>query len=202
MSRPVAPQVAKLMHQGLELLKANRFLESARAFERAVQRMPELADAHCLRADALMRAGKIDQARASVERAVRLRPDWGDAWVLRGNLEAFQDRFAEAESMYRRAIALLGSRPELHANLARALENQGQLEDALDEYERALAQTDGAAIRMGRALLLLRMGRHAQAEQAWREMLDRDPNSREAMKQLLDMYLRARRIEDIEEICA
>ncbi len=202
MSRHVTPQVAKLMHQGLELLKANRFLESARAFERAVQRMPDFADAHCLRADALMRAGKIEQARACAERAVRLRPDWGDAWVLRGNLEAFQERFAEAESMYRRAIALMGSRPELHANLAQALENQGRLEEALAEYERALAKIDGAAIRTGRASVLLRMARQAEAEQAWREMLDRDPDSREAMKQLLDMYLRAGRIEDIEQICA
>src|SRR5688500_17351805 len=113
MSGPVAPQVAKLMQQGLDLLTANRFRESARAVERAVERMREGADAHWSRAYALMRAGKIDQARACVERAVRLRPDWGDAWALRGNLEAFQDRFAEAESMYRRAIALLGSRPEL-----------------------------------------------------------------------------------------
>jgi tetratricopeptide (TPR) repeat protein len=189
------------MQRGLQHMQAGEFIEAGRAFERAAQQMPDLADAHCFRADALMRAGKLEPALSSAERAVRLRPGWGEAWMLRGNIEALLERFAEAEATFRRAIDLMGSHPGLHANLAHVLADQGRLEEALGEYDRALEQKDAVDIRAKRALLLYRLGRRTESEQAWNEVLERDPRSLEAMEQLLQLYMGQRRYDDIESLC-
>ena len=82
----------------MQLVQAAQYLDAARAFERAAQQSPTLADAHAMRADALMRAGTFEPALASVERALRLRPGWPEALMLRGNIEGLLGRHREAEA--------------------------------------------------------------------------------------------------------
>jgi tetratricopeptide (TPR) repeat protein len=202
MARTVTPKVAALIERGMQSMRTGEFLEAARAFERALQQMPELAEVHAMRGDALLRANKPDMALASAERALRLRADWAEALMLRGNIEAELGRFAEAEASFRGALRALGPAAPVQANLGNVLLEQGKFEDALAAFEAALGARDDAGVHAGKAKALFGLGRVDDAERAWRAVLERDPGSLEAMEQLLQLYMGMRRIDELEEICA
>ena len=54
-----------------------------------------------------------------------------------------QKRFAEAEARLRTAIALADKKAPAHCLLAQALEGQGNLDDALSEWDSCLKYADG-----------------------------------------------------------
>lgn len=201
MSRPVTPKVAKLLQEGTQLMQAGVFLEAGRAFERAAQQMPDLADAHCFRADALMRAGKLEQALSSVVRAIRLRPGWGEALMLRGNIEALLERFAAAEASFRDALRLLGPTAALQKNLGNVLLEQERFAEALEAYEQALRQADLLELQLKRMQVLYRLRRMEEAERAARQVLDRVPDSLEALELLANVYAGSHRFEELQALC-
>src|SRR5688572_25218786 len=202
MARTVTPKVAALIERGMQLARNGEFLEAGRQFERALQQMPDLAEVHAMRADALMRADKLEPALASAERALRLRPDWGEALMLRGNIEALLARLPAAEASFRRALQLAGPSPALYANLGNALFEQERFADALDAYEQALSGNETTDLHARRAKTLYALGRGEEAMRAWERVLERDPASLEAMEQLLQLYMAFRKIDELEALCA
>jgi len=201
MARTVTPKVAALIERGRQLGAAGDFSEAARAFERALQQMPDLAEVHAMRADALVRAGKLEPAQASAERAVRLRPGWGEALVLRGNIEALLGRPAAAAESFGHAMKILGPLPLLLANLAGALLEQERFAEALAAYDAALKGGAPPQVESGRARALMGLGRRAEAEAAWNRILEREPASVEALEQLLQIYTAERRFDELEAVC-
>src|SRR5882672_6307362 len=200
MARTVTPKVAALIERGMQSVRAGDFLEAARAFERALQQMPELAEVHAMRGDALLRASKPDMALASAERALRLRPGWSEALMLRGNIEAELGRFAAAEVSFREAMPALGA--AVQANLANVLLEQSKFEEALGALDAASHSRDDPALQAGRARAFFGLGRWDDAERVWRGVNKRDPGSLQAMEQLLQLYMGMRRIDELEAICA
>jgi tetratricopeptide (TPR) repeat protein len=136
--------VAALIERGMQLVRAGDFQEAARAFERALQQMPELAELHGMHAEALLRGGKPDAALAGVQRALRLRPGWGDALTLRGNILLEQLLFAEALDSY--ALALQGgANPRaLESGRARALLGLGRRGEAEAAWKVVLERDPGS----------------------------------------------------------
>jgi hypothetical protein len=118
--------------------------------------------------------------------------------MLRGNLQAMLERFADAEASFRQAIAASGATPALQGNLGNALFEQERFAEALEAYERALAGRDAPELHAKRAQTLLRLGRLREAEQAWTEVLSRNPLSLEAIEQLLQIYMGMRRFDDLQ----
>lgn len=202
MARTVTPKVAALIERGTQLARAGEFQEAGRAFERALQQMPELAEVHAMRADALMRADRLEPALASAERALRLRPGWGEALMLRGNIEALLLRFAAAEASFRQAMQRGGPLPALQANLGNVLFEQERFAEALVSYDAALQAGASPELLARRAKALYALGRREEATQAWEAVLERSPGSLEAMEQLLLLYMASRRMDDLAAICA
>jgi tetratricopeptide (TPR) repeat protein len=191
----LTPKVAALMERGVRLMQAGEFLEAGRTFERAAQQMPNLAEAHVMRADALMRAGKLEVALSNVERGLRLRPNWGEALMLRGNIEALLERFPAAEATFREAIRVAGPTPALLGNLGNVIAEQNRLEDALGKYQ-------AANLLSKQAFTLDRLGRRAEAEQIWRQVLEEDPGSLEAIEQLMQISMHFGRTEELDQMSA
>jgi tetratricopeptide (TPR) repeat protein len=200
-ARIVTPKVAALIERGRQLGTAGDFSEAARAFERALQQMPELAEVHAMRADALVRAGNLEPAQASAERAVRLRPGWGEALMLRGSIELMRGRFAAAADSLNQALKILGPLPRLQANLGSALLELERFAEALAAYDAALQGGAPPQLQAGRARALFGLGRRAEAEAAWKEVLEREPDSVEALEQLLPIYTAAGRFEELDALC-
>lgn len=202
MARTVTPKVAALIERGMQHVRAGDFQEAARSFERALQQMPELAEVHAMRADALMRADRIDAALGSVERALRLRPGWGEALMLRGSIEALLKRFAAAEATFREAIVRLGPLPALHGNLGNVLFEQERFAEALEAYDRALQGNDSPELLARRAKTVYALGRREEATEVWEAVLARNAESLEAMEQLLLLYMAERRMDELAALCA
>src|SRR5947208_2285206 len=139
----VSPKVTELMQRGVKRMQSGDFAEAERSFAKAVKLQPDFADAHCLLADARKQADKFDAALDSVKRALKLRPDWGEAWMLRGQIEALAGKFPDAEISYREAFRILGETPGGLAQLAKVLMELQRPEEALKEYDKALARAPG-----------------------------------------------------------
>ncbi len=190
------------MERGATLLQSAQYLEAARAFERAAQQSPTLADAHAMRADALMRGGKPEPALASVERALRLRPDWGEALVLRGNIEALLGRHPDAERSFRSALASVGDLPELRANLGHALQQQQRWAEALAAYEAALAKRpESASLHFWKGQMLWALSRPGDAEHSFRRAVALDGGLLDACRGLAVVLYQTRRYAEAEIPC-
>jgi len=157
--------------QGQALFRRGRFrmragdLEAAVAdFDRAIELLPDFADAVSSRAECLDMQGKSDAARPDYEHARRLwaahrtgAPDRSYLWRQQGRLSF------EVES-YELALERIKTGALPHAAVGNALLALGRPAEALRAYERALKikEKDSALLAMrGEALSLL--GRYRQA---------------------------------------
>ena len=203
MAVTLTPKVAALVERGTQLMRVGEFNEAARVLERALQQMPQVAELHGMQAEALLRSERLEAALAAAQRALRLRPGWGEALMLRGNIQARLGRSAEAETSFREAMRTLGAAPALQANLANVLLEQGRFGEALQAYDASLAGgADPLGLERGRARALLGVGRRADAEAAWKRVLEREPDSVEALEQLMQIYTGERRLDELEAVCA
>jgi tetratricopeptide (TPR) repeat protein len=202
MAITLTPKVAALVEHGAQLMRVGQFNEAARVLERALQQMPQVPELQGMHAEALLRAEKLDAALGAAQRALRLRPGWGEALMLRGNVEARLERFAEAEGSFREAMRAFGAAPALQANLGSVLLELGRFDEALAAFEAALRSLDDTGLHAGKAKALYGLGRRDESATSWRAVLAREPESLEALEQLLQIYMGERRLDELEEVCA
>ena len=121
------------------LRDAGRMTELVDEFrvEMGRDRNDAMARVHYCRA--LLWAGRLDESIAASREAVRMMPDFGPAWqVLAYGL--FTDRdWDGAISAYREALRRGPDNPAAHDELGIALRGRGRLDEALPEFERAVA---------------------------------------------------------------
>jgi protein O-GlcNAc transferase len=109
------------------------------AYRRALELKPDYPEAHNNLGIALAEQGQLDEAMAAYRRALELKPDYPEAHNNLGN--ALKGRRGPARRSHRRVSP--GARtqtrlPEAHNNLGNALKDQGQLDEAMAAYRRAL----------------------------------------------------------------
>lgn len=175
--------------QGQALFRRGRFsmragdLDAALAdFDRAIELLPDFADALSSRAECLDMQGKSDAARPDYERARRLwaahrtgAPDRSYIWRQQGRLSF------EVES-YELALERIKTGALPHAAVGNALLALGRPAEALAAYERALKikEKDGALLALrGEALSML--GRYRQAVAFFTMSLRHNPKAPETL---------------------
>lgn len=129
-------------------------------------------------------AGDLDAAESGYRRAIELDAWNADAIHLLGVLLAQKGHPKEAESLIRQALALRDVWA-FHDNLARILQDQGRLDEALDAYVRAadLHPENPDAFNNAAHLCFL-LNRPAQAEILLRRILERWPDQPVAFNNL------------------
>jgi Tfp pilus assembly protein PilF len=117
---------------------------------------------HDLGVEAL-RAGRAQEAISEYDQALKLQPDFPEAYLGRGLAYEFGfGRLDEAEKDYRKALALKKDYPEAHNDLGQLLAKTGRLEQAVAEFDAALADLmyrEPYMARCNKGLALWRMGR-------------------------------------------
>lgn len=87
-----------------------------------------------------------------------------------------QGRLADAIAAFSKGIAADPGEPLLHANIATALAQNGEVDAAQQEYECALSlEPDSTAALSGLGSLHVRLGRFAQARQCYERVLTLEP---------------------------
>jgi tetratricopeptide (TPR) repeat protein len=116
--------------------------------------------------------GDNERAEAAFRRAVAVDPSNPAALFWLGDTLERLDRFAEAAEVLRTARACGATEPRLPVILARALQQAGRLDDALQEWESLLRARPGDAdATCGKASCLRALGRDLETIAAWEAVM-------------------------------
>lgn len=164
MARNVSETVAKTIDPGREI----RQLETALGMTDSFANRANLADAY-------VQAGRFDEAIEHYEKGAtglfaddpRVLTGLGVAWLGKGDAERAVGYLARAKEEKSGSVS-----QEVEMLYAQALEQSGDHEGALEEYQTLIKQQRGEEARCRAGLLLRQMGRDEQATALFREMLD------------------------------
>ncbi len=142
-------------------------------------RQREAAEIHTNLGTEALRAGRSQEALREFEEALRSNDDLAEAHLGRGLVLEFSfGRTDEAEKEYRRAIALKPSMSEAHNNLGQLLAGRGRLDEALAEFDAALANMyyrEPYSARFNKGKVLEALGRREEALAELRTCLTLNP---------------------------
>lgn len=149
--------------RGIELADRGWLDEAANEFKKAIRLDPNSAHAHDNLATIYAERGQLAEALVEFMDAVRIEPDSPTTHhYLASFLAAHGQDLAVAE--YRKAIELEYEFPDAHLNLALALADRGELEEAVVELEIALGQApDDEMIQHELAGCLIDLERYPEA---------------------------------------
>jgi len=159
-----------LVQSGIAEKTAGRLERAHSLFQRAIEKEPDSSVLHFLLAETLYNRGLHEEAMRSVKRSIELNPENPDALYLIGFILGDLGRGEEAAEANRRAVMLnptlvraqanlsletyrhevTPSHPQrtsasAHITLGRALRQKGYFQEALREYEKAIAGGEGNA---------------------------------------------------------
>ena len=122
-----------------------------------------------------LRSGNPGRAERAGRAVLKREPRNPDAWHLHAMTALEAGNLAKARTRLERAIALRPESSVFHSNLGAVLEREGDLEESLRAHDRALALDRGPADNwFNHGLVLLRLGRPAEAAASLRAACDRD----------------------------
>jgi tetratricopeptide (TPR) repeat protein len=162
---------------GSALLQTGRTEEARENFESALTYNPDSPEARNNLANALVRLGRPQEAVEQYERALRLKPDSAATHYNLAYLLLQLGRSADAKSHYEEAIRLNPAyAPQAAMDLANASAQAGRYPEALAGYLEVLQMDpDNAEAHYNLAIVLVRLGRNAEAVAHIREALRLKP---------------------------
>jgi len=170
---------------GLIALQARRSDLATAHFSRALELMPDSAEAHNDLATALFDLGRLPEVVHHYRRSVELRPDFLVAWFNLGNALQSQRELQAAVDCYRRALELQPEFAEACSNLGNTLADSGQLVEAADCYRRAIGlKPELAEAHNGLGLILVEQGMLDDGMACYRRALELRPTYAEAHSNL------------------
>jgi predicted O-linked N-acetylglucosamine transferase (SPINDLY family) len=189
--------LARLLEQKNDLAAAVAELESA------LRARPDHLGMLHNQADLLVRLGRLEDAEAALRRAVGAAPDDFDANYRLACLLAQAQKPAEAEEFFDEALRCNPDSFEARVMLADLLLSHGQLEAAAEQTEAALKlRPDSTHLLFNQGLVLKRMARNADAEAAFRRILELDPTYVRAWLMLGAMLVSRSRVREALEVFA
>lgn len=193
-----------LINAGLTLFDAADFAEAYAFFEKAVEAATEAdqrSGALTFRANALDMLGRYDEAVAAYEEVIAETPEWWEAHANLGICHARNGHVERAEAAFRRGLEDCPGSPEIRDELAAHLLAQGgDLQEALKLSEEAVALGRDEIrhlITLGEVKLAL--GDDEGTAEAYRAVLDLDPESPDAHLELGILHERRGETTEAEE---
>ena len=127
-----------------------------------------------------LRSGNPGHAERAGRAVLKREPRNPDAWHLHAMTALEAGNLAKARTRLERAIALRPESSVFHSNLGAVLEREGDLEKSFHAHDRALTLDRGPADNwFNHGLVLLRLGRPAEAAASLRAACDRNPQDPE-----------------------
>lgn len=218
--QPLSERASRQLARATQLVEEQRFTEAAIELERALRYDPNHPEIHRTLAQLHWEAGNFERARSHAERALEGNRDDAVAHYILGRCRLIGKDTVAAMQSFRTAMqcsdydANREAAALTHFFLARALDSEGYLTAALDQYAAFKRTAGGLAspwrdpdlielLRPGgepaareRASLLERLGRFAEAADALAPAVAATPKDVELGLRHARLLLRANRFED------
>jgi Flp pilus assembly protein TadD len=133
-----APPVQDWSRRGDLLLAQGRFREAIVEYRAWLRTHPSDAPAHNRLGLALQKTGQEKHARRAYEQAIKVDRCYAEAWNNLGTLDHVRRKYKQAVASYRRAVQCKPEGARLHANLAAAYLDNGDLFQSSRSYSEAL----------------------------------------------------------------
>jgi len=161
-----------LNNRGTALLDLRRYDEAVASYDAALSSEPGCADVWCNRGDALLALERLDEALASYGRALALNTHLAEAWLGRVNVLIRTNALVEAFAACHRALAVEPNSPRALTLLGQCHASQGDSEQAVACYDRALAIRPEVEYAISSKIFALDCGANVgfaehQAARAW-----------------------------------
>ena len=128
-----------LIALGIAYFHAGLYDKALKPLSQAVSQRPDSAAAHHMLGKSLFMLGNFEKARDELETALKLSPtDYDVAYTL-GLAYLKVHKLQPAKQIYDRMIQRLGNRPQLRVLIGRAYRETGFLNEAIEEFQKALA---------------------------------------------------------------
>jgi len=179
------------------LMSLDRVEDALASYDKAIERMPDYAEAHYNRGNALKRLERTEAALASYDRAIAAKPDYAEAHGNRGVALDAVGRSEEAIESFDKAIACKPDFAEAYCNRGNAFQSLGRAEEALASYDRALAaKPDYAEAHNNRGVALNELGRGEEALESFAHAIALNRNYAEAYNNRGNALLELDRAEE------
>ena len=163
-------------------------------FDRAIAASPTLPQAHHNLGTVQLAQRNTEQAEAHFRRALAEWPQFAEAHYGLGEALAARGEPGDALRHYRRAVSVKPDFALAHFRLGNLLAKGTTEEASISHYEAAIAAApDFVPARFNRAALLARQGRTDEAALALEQLLELEPDHREARDLLSRINLRTPR---------
>jgi tetratricopeptide (TPR) repeat protein len=171
-----AVTVADALAQALSLYNAGRY-DEARTIGLKIKRLaPSYPEIHNLLGAIEHGAGNSTAAVACFRKVLQLKPDHNEARTNLANVHGSLGQWKEAAMHFAHLAATAPPDLALLMNLANAEAKAGEHDRAIATYRRAMTDhPEPHIVQTDVALLLVNIGRHAQAEQEFKNILARKP---------------------------
>lgn len=158
-----------------------------RHFETFLRACPRHGDAHAELAFSMMHSGQrecgIERLAWTLQNCFLSAPSAAEKLCRLGEQATAAGDLADAAAWYRSAVGIRPDDGELHNRLATTLMELGQLAEALESLGEA-ERLDNPHAATNSGICLWRMGRHAEALQALRRGVERNPEDAVAQQNL------------------
>lgn len=163
------------LEEGTRLFREQKFAEAAKVLDVFVRQHPGDRNARYLLALSWQQAGELPKAREQLLGILQREPKWAAGHYALGRVYFFSGRFDDAIYAARRALELGEPGARVHHLIGSVEEERGRLIEALTAYTRAGAES-------GRASVLYKLGRYAEAREAAAAALRAEPANVEALR--------------------
>jgi Flp pilus assembly protein TadD len=170
---------------GAVFQQTGRMSESVVICQKAIEVIPQDAEAHYNLGITLNHLGRLEEAEASFRQAISLKPDIAQAHSNLGNTLHELGKLENAVASYRQAIKVKPDYAEAHSNLGNTLQELGRLEEAEASYRETIAlKPDYAASYNNLGDMLKDLGRLEEAEASYRKAIAVKPDYAKAHNNL------------------
>jgi tetratricopeptide (TPR) repeat protein len=165
---------------GFGYLQKNKLDQALVHFRTAARLDPGIPQTHGNLALALLKKGDVKESMAESAAALRLEDNYAPALAYLGRALFLQGQTTQAIQLLTRSLQSLPYEPSTHADLADALAQLGQSDEAIAHYAQALSLQRSVQSENGLAQVLARQGHLRVAMLHWQAAVQLDPHFVEA----------------------
>ena len=183
---------------GVSYYEQGAYIEAMRAFEKALEEDPGLADTHLYIGNIHARQHRHTAAIEAYERAVAADAGFVEAYNNLGSMYANVDRTEDAMEAYRKALTLNDRFYDARTNLGLLYAEAGRLDDAVDEYMKVIrAEVGIAEVHNNLGMVYLWQRRYDEASEQFKRAIALRGDFPEAYNNLALSYSRNAVLNDV-----